>query len=133
LGIDLDKDKWYAKFKRIPNPHDTGFSKLGHNVEEVATFKSPEVSIFLDYYGAALERFEQYIHTLPTDDLDRKLDGPAWSYKRKRRLCDGIETWYQPVPILGMRLVTVLSECSQHTGQVAYVRGLLKGRGWLDV
>ncbi len=127
------KDKWYARFKRTPNPFDTGFSKLGHSLEEVAAFKSPEVRTLLDYYSAALERLEQYVHTLSADDLDRKLDGPAWSYERKRRMRDDIETWYQPVPTLGMRLVTVLSECLQHAGQVAYVRGLLKGTGWLDV
>lgn len=127
------RDGWHAKFKRPANPLDTGYSKLGHSPEDVAAFKSPPVKTLLKYYDAALKQMERYISSLSASDLERQLDKPAWSYERRRRRCGTVESWYEPVPTLGIRLVTVLSECLQHAGQVAYVRGLLKGKGWLDV
>jgi len=108
------KDGWYARFNRAPEPKDIGF---GHTSEEVAAFKSPEVKILLDYHSAVLERSERYISSLSMSDLDRELNEP----------------WYQPLPTVGVRLISVMSDCLQHAGQVAYVRGLLKGKGWLGV
>jgi hypothetical protein len=106
------KDGWHARFNRASDLKDIGF---GHSSEEVATFKSPEVDTLLDYHRAVLERSKQYINNLSTADLDRELNEP----------------WYQPLPTVGVRLVSVMSDCLQHAGQVAYVRGLLKGKGWL--
>ena len=108
------KDGWYARFNRAPEPKDIGF---GHTSEEVAAFKSPEVKTLLDYHSAVLERSERYISSLSMSDLDRELNEP----------------WYQPLPTVGVRLISVMSDCLQHAGQVAYVRGLLKGKGWLGV
>ena len=36
-----------------------------------------------------------------------------------------------PLPTVGVRIVSVLSDNLQHVGQVAYLRGLLKGKGWM--
>jgi hypothetical protein len=105
---------WHARFNRAPNPKDIGF---GHSSEDVGTFKSPRIEILLDYHRAVLERSRRYIRSLSMADLDRELNEP----------------WYQPPPTVGVRLVSVMSDCLQHAGQVAYVRGLLKGKGWLDV
>lgn len=127
-------DGWYARFNREPKPLDTGFAKFGHTDEDVAAFKSPDVETLLEYYRAALERAERYVNTLSAADLDKVLDTPSWSWEKQRRITDaGVEEWYKPVPTVGRRLVSVLSECLQHAGQVAYVRGLLKGKGWLGV
>lgn len=52
---------------------------------------------------------------LSTADLERELNEP----------------WYQRLPTAGVRLVSVMSDSLQHAGQVAYVRGLLKGKGSL--
>ena len=105
---------WHARFNRAPNPRDIGF---GHSSEDVGAFKSPRIEILLDYHRAVLERSRRYIRSLSMADLDRELNEP----------------WYQPPPTVGVRLVSVMSDCLQHAGQVAYVRGLLKGKGWLDV
>ncbi len=127
------RDGWHAKFNRAPKPLDTGFGKFGHSPEDVAAFRSPKVETLLEYYRAVLERSEHYISTLSVADLDRELNQPAWSWERQRQVTGvGMEKWYQPVPTVGMRLVSILSECLQHAGQVAYVRGLLKGKGWLQ-
>ena len=64
-----------------------------------------------------LERSKGFIGSLSLADLDRELDEP----------------YYQPLPTVGVRLISVMSDCLQHAGQVAYVRGLLKGKYYLDV
>ena len=108
------KDGWHARFNRAPDPPDTG---TGHSSEDVAAFKSPDVETLLEYHRAVLERSKRYITKLSIADLDRELNEP----------------WYQPLPTVGVRLISVMSDNLQHAGQVAYVRGLLKGKGWLGV
>lgn len=107
----ISKD-WHAKFNRVPDSRDIGF---GHSSEDVAAFKSPAVETLLGYHRAVLERTKRYISSLSANDLDRELNEP----------------WYQPLPTVGVRLISIMSDDLQHAGQVAYVRGLLKGRGWL--
>jgi len=101
---------WHARFSRPPDPKDIGF---GHSSEDVAAFKSPDVKTLLDYHRAVLERSKRYIASLSETDLDRELNEP----------------WFQPLPTVGVRLVSILSDDLQHAGQVAYLRGLLKGKG----
>jgi len=104
-------NEWYRKFNRPPNADDIGF---GHSPEQVSAFKSPEIRILLDYNRAVVERSKQYIHSLPKTDLDRELDEP----------------WYQPLPTVGVRLISILDDSVLHTGQAAYLRGLRQGKGW---
>jgi len=104
------KDKWHARFNRHPEPADTGF---GHNLEDLAAFKSPDVQTLLAYHHAVLERTKRYISNLSETDLDRELNHPRF-------------------PTVGVRLAAVISDNFQHAGQVAYLHGLLKGKGWLD-
>jgi hypothetical protein len=106
------KDKWYARFKRPADPDGTGF---GDSPEDVAAFRSPSASELLDYYRAVLEESKRYLLTLSEVDLKRKLDEP----------------WFQPIPTAGVRIVSIMSDCLEHAGEVSYLRGLLKGSGWL--
>ncbi len=108
------RDGWHAKFNRAPEPKDIGF---GHSSEDVASFKSPDIETMLEYHRAVLERSKRYISTLSTADLKRELNEP----------------WFQPLPTVGVRLVSIMSDSLQHAGQVAYLRGLLKGKGWLGI
>ncbi len=105
------KDGWHARFDRPAEAKDLGFSQ---SPEQVAAFQSPDVETFLDYHRAVLERSKRYFLTLSAADLDRKLDEP----------------WFQPLPTVGVRLISVLGDSFQHAGQAAYVRGQLQGRGW---
>jgi hypothetical protein len=106
------KDGWHARFNRPAEPKDIGF---GNSSEEVSSFESPPVEILLDYHRVVLDRSKQYLNGLTPADLDRELNEPM----------------FQPLPTVGVRLVSVMSDCLQHAGQVAYLRGLLKGKGWL--
>ena len=102
------KDNWYTKFHLSADTQDTGF---GHTSQDVTKFKSPKPETLLEYYRAVLGRTEQYLVGLSTTELERKLDHPRVT---------SVEAW----------LAAVLYDTLQHSGQVAYLRGLLKGKGW---
>lgn len=105
------KDGWYAQFNRDVDPHDIGF---GDTPEQVAAFQPPEIQIMLDYLKATVERTKQYFRSLSKEDLDRELNEPQ----------------YQPLPTVGVRLISILDDCILHAGQAAYIRGLIQGTGW---
>ncbi len=105
------KEGWHSKFQRARDPEDTGF---GHAPEQVSAFESPDVQTLLDYHRAVLGRSKRYFLTLSRTDLDRELDEP----------------WFQPLPKVGVRLVSILEDSLLHVGQAAYVRGLREGKGW---
>jgi hypothetical protein len=105
------KEEWHAKFHRVGDPEDTGF---GYSPGQVSAFESPNVQTLLDYHRAVVERTKRYICGLSMADLDRELDEP----------------WFQPLPTVGVRLVSILEDSLLHAGQAAYVRGLLQGKGW---
>jgi len=104
-------DRWYTKFGRQPEPDDVGF---GHSPEQVSAFKSPESRTLLDYSRAVVERSKEYMSSLSENDLDRELNEP----------------WFQPLPTVGIRLVSILDDSVLHAGQAAYIRGLRQGKGW---
>ena len=107
------KDKWYTKFNRVPDPADTGF---GHSSENVAAFRSPERRILLEYHRAVVKQIERYrSSTLSESDLEREVYSPT----------------LHNIATVRARLVGIINEGFQHVGQAAYVRGLLKGKGWL--
>jgi len=61
-----------------------------------------------------VERSKQYISSLSENELDRELNEP----------------WFQPLPTVGVRLVSILDDSILHAGQAAYVRGMRQGKGW---
>lgn len=62
----------------------------------------------MEYYGAVHDRTVKWVGTRTAADLDRIVD----------------RDWDPPVS-LGVRLVSVLDDDTQHAGQAAYLRGLL--------
>lgn len=107
------KDNWYTKFNRAPNHKDTG---RGHSLADVATFRSPDASTLLEYHHAVLKRSKHYITSkLSETELDRESDNPTNPTMTNVRI----------------RLMRIINDNMQHLGQVAYVRGMLKGWGWL--
>jgi hypothetical protein len=105
------KDGWYAKFDRAANPADRGG---GHTPEQVLDFRSPDIQTFIDYNKAVFKRSKSYFLSLSESDLECE-----FNLGRNR----------PPVKV-GWRLITILEECLEHTGQMAYVRGLHQGKGW---
>ncbi len=107
------KDGWYARFGRQPNPNDTGF---GHSFEEVARLRIPDVKTLLDYHRAVMEQSVKYLNNLSEDELDREFDNSVHPGTM--------------APVY-LRIIGNINDCFQHVGQAAYVRGLLRGQGWL--
>lgn len=103
--------EWHQKFNRPADPGDVGF---GHTPQQVAEFESQEPQVMLDYLRETTERTKQYLLSLSDDDLSRELNEPQW----------------QPLPTVGVRLISIMSDNLQHAGQASYVRGLLQGKGW---
>ena len=103
--------KWYAEFNRPADPGDIGF---GHTPQQVSAFQSPDTKTLLDYHRAVLERTKHYILTLSKTDLDGELNEPR----------------FQPLPTVGVRLISIMNDAVIHAGQAAYVRGLRQGKGW---
>ncbi len=104
---------WHARFNRPSDPEDTGWH---HSSHDVAAFQSPDVQTLLQYHQAVLERTKRYIASLSAADLDRQFKGSEGSLSTT----------------IGGHLVGIISENLQHAGQMAYLRGLLKGKGWSD-
>lgn len=100
-------DGWASRFGLDPDPSNTGYS---HSPAEVAAVRPDSPAALLDYLDAVQARTTKMLEGLQPADLDRIVD---------RR-------WDPPVS-LGVRLVSIADDCSQHAGQAAYVRGLL---GW---
>ena len=108
------RDEWYTRFNRPSDPSDTG---IGHSSEDVAAFRSPDVDTLLEYNRAVLERTRRYISNLSMTDLDQEINMPS----------------SQPPQKVGVLLTGDLNGSLQHVGQIAYLRGLFKGKGWYGV
>lgn len=99
-----EEDGWRERFGLDLPPDDTGY---GHTPADVAKVRVP-AELLTGYHAAVAERTERFVSGLSAADLDRVVD----------------EAWDPPVT-LGVRLVSVTSDCLQHLGQAAYVRGFL--------
>lgn len=99
-----------TKFNMKPDPLNTG---TGHTPEEVAMIQPPSSEILREYFDAVFGRTKEYLHSLTAADLDVELD----------------ERQYNPLPTVGIRLISVVNDNTQHVGQAAYLRGLLLAEG----
>lgn len=83
---------------------DTGY---GHSTEQVGKVRA-DAALLTDYLRATHDQTLAYVGGLEAADLDRIVD----------------TSWDPPVS-LGVRLVSVINDDTQHVGQAAYLRGLL--------
>jgi uncharacterized damage-inducible protein DinB len=94
------------QFGLKPDPDDNGY---GHTAAQVLAVRPESAAVLVDYYQAVHERTLAYLGGLTAAELERVVD----------------ESWDPPVT-LGVRLVSMLNDDTQHVGQAAYVRGLLE-------
>ena len=102
---------WHARFGKAADPADTGF---GYKAEDVAKIRPDGPEVLVEYYDAVHKRSLDYLNKLTSVDMDRIVD-----------------TRWDPPVTAGVRLMSVVNDCTQHVGQAAYVRGLIAGRRWL--
>ena len=97
--------KWAPRFGLPSGSRATGY---GHRSRDVAALQTSSVELLLDYYDAVYEETIKHVSRVTDADLERVVD----------------EAWDPPVT-LGVRLVSVISDCLQHAGQAAFIRGIL--------
>lgn len=98
--------------RRFGLPYAAAAVGYGHSAEEVRAFRVRDVTLLTGYYADVHARTVEIVDGLTEDDLVRVLD---------RR-------WRPPVTV-GVRLVSIVNDVTQHLGQVAYVRGLWERSG----
>ena len=101
---------WYEKFGLRADPRNTGF---GHSPSDVSAIRA-DGEILQGYYDAVYSRSLELLNRLNPDDLEREINEPQ----------------YEPLPTIGVRLVSIVNDNTQHVGQAAYLRGLGQGRAW---
>lgn len=107
------KDQWHARFGRPADLNDTGY---GHSTEEVASFRIPNRQTLLEYHRAVMTESLRFLAGLSENKLDRDFESSIHP---------------GTMQAVSTRIIGNINDCFQHIGQAAYVRGLLKGHGWL--
>lgn len=97
---------WARHFGVEADPADTGY---GHSPAQVAAVQPDAPNVLIEYYDAVSTRTFGLLEQLTPAKLDRIVD----------------RSWTPPVT-MGVRLISVANDDTQHVGQAAYVRGLLK-------
>jgi uncharacterized damage-inducible protein DinB len=98
---------WSERFGLSLPEMSTGY---GHGPEDVAAVRVDSPDLLTGYYDDVHEQTLAYVGGLTDADLDRVVDR-AWD----------------PHVTLGVRLVSVINDDTQHAGQAAFVRGLILG------
>jgi hypothetical protein len=98
---------WAARFGMPPSSMETGY---GHNRVQVAAISEAcaASALLADYYEAVYAQTAKLVSGVTDADLDRVVD----------------TSWRPPVT-LGVRLISVINDASQHVGQAAFVRGIV--------
>ncbi len=107
-GQDYVTGGWAERFGLAPDESDLGY---GHSSEQVGAVRFDGSVDLLAYFEAVQAKTLEYVATITPEALDRIVDA----------------RWDPPVSA-GVRLVSVVDDCIQHSGQAAYVRGLWERR-----
>jgi uncharacterized damage-inducible protein DinB len=102
---------WPRFMGRFGLPLEPGAIGYGHSSAQVALVRVSG-ELLTGYQDAVHEQSVALVAAITDADLSRVVD----------------ERWDPPVT-LGVRLVSVISDCLQHAGQAAFVRGILLRAG----
>jgi uncharacterized damage-inducible protein DinB len=95
---------WYKKFRT--HAQDSGF---GYDVAKLDSWPVPPLSLLKEYAGAVREKTLTYLKSLTAAKLDEARDF-GW---RKGTT--------------GSALAHLITEVAEHSGQIGYLRGIMKG------
>jgi len=99
---------WVERFALPFDPRATGYA---HSSADVAAVAVASGDVLVGYYDAVHEQTIRFVERITDADLDRIVD----------------DSWDPPVT-LGVRLVSVINDNTQHAGQAAYVHGIVVRR-----
>jgi uncharacterized damage-inducible protein DinB len=97
--------------ERFALPFDAAATGYGHTAADVAAVTVDSAQLLSDYHDAVHEQTVRFVARITDAGLDRIVD----------------EGWDPPVS-LGVRLVSVVNDNTQHAGQAAFVRGIVVRR-----
>lgn len=109
-GVAGIEQAWTARewCDRFGLPLPTSATGYGHDTGDVAAVRVDTPDLLTGYYDDVHEQTLAYVRGLTDADLDRVVD----------------RAWDPPVT-LGVRLVSVIDDDTQHVGQAAFARGVL--------
>jgi uncharacterized damage-inducible protein DinB len=105
FGVEQVWPGWADRFGLPFGPGATGY---GHSSRQVAQVRVAAADLLTGYQDAVHAQTVALVARVTDPDLSRVVD----------------ERWDPPVT-LGVRLVSVISDCLQHAGQAAFIRGIL--------
>jgi hypothetical protein len=106
-GTEQVWPQWRDKFGLPFDDFETGYGQSAEEVGKVAV----SANLLVGYHSEVHEATLRYVQGLTSEELERVVD----------------DSWDPPVTV-GVRLISVISDCLQHLGQAAYVRGLAERR-----
>ena len=104
-GAEQQWGTWQQRLGLDNGIDDMGY---GHTSEQVDAIRIEEPALLVAYHSDVHDMTNRYLSGIDAAELDRVVD----------------EHWDPPVTA-GVRLVSVVGDCLQHLGQVAYVKGIL--------
>ncbi len=110
-GVEQVWPAWRERFGLPFEPDETGYGHRAEDVIEVRVSGGLLASYHADVHALTM----RYLERIDADELARVVD-----------------TRWDPPVTAGARLVSVLSDVSQHLGQVGYVHGLAGRRSGVD-
>jgi Protein of unknown function (DUF664) len=105
FGVQQVWPEWVDRFGLPLGPGATGY---GHSSRQVALVRVPSGGLLTGYHDAVHAQTIRLVAGVTDADLSRIVD----------------ERWSPPVT-LGVRLVSVISDCLQHAGQATFIRGVV--------
>ncbi len=110
-GGDLAEQVWTGRGwdERFALDRAAGDMGYGDTSEQVDAVRAP-ADLLTGYHAEVADRVSRILATFGDEDLDRVVDAS-----------------YDPPVTLAVRLVSVASDCLQHLGQAASLRGLITG------
>jgi hypothetical protein len=101
-------DGWSKRFALTLPESATGYA---HSPDDVDQVRGVSSELLIGYVDAVCDRSVAFVRGLSDADLDRIVD-----------------TRFTPPVTLGVRLVSAISDNLQHSGQAAFIRGVLERR-----
>jgi hypothetical protein len=97
---------WASALGMEPDPDRTGY---GDGPDDVAAIRPADPAALLGYHDEVVDRSIEYLARVDAGELARIIDRS-----------------YDPPVLVGVRLVSVLSDNLQHAGQARYLRGIVE-------
>ena len=102
---------WHEKFRMPADEEDRG---VGWSASDVAQWRAPAKEVQLAYYEAVKNHAREFLANITTEELEREIVINPVPEPRTVAVCMGQMVW----------------DTVAHGGQIAYLRGFYRGRGW---